>query len=89
MVVRHHDDHRQFLDRRHVHALVERPRAGAAVADARRADDAFERAAHPPRHERACHDADHRAQVADHGEKTLLRATAMDVAVAGAHGAEG
>ena len=42
LVVRHDDDHRQAFDRRHVHALVESSRGRAAVADARRADDAVE-----------------------------------------------
>ncbi len=89
LVVRHDDDHRQTFDGRHVHAFVERPGARAAVADAGRADDAVELALQPPGQQRARHDADHRAQVADHGEQPFLRAAAVDVAVAGAHGPSG
>ncbi len=88
LIIRHEDDHRQTFDGRHVHPFVESPGAGTAVADAGRPNDAVQLALQPPRDQRPRHDADHRAQVADHGEQPVLRSTAMDVAIPGTHGAK-
>ena len=66
---------------------MKRAGGSAAVADASRADGAFD-FLEPPRHQRAVDHRNHRAQMADHRQQAFAGPAAMHVAVAPAHRAE-
>jgi hypothetical protein len=87
LVVGHDEDEREFFDGGLVQRLVKRAGGGRPVAEARGADAAGN-AFHPAGKKDPVHDGYHRAEVADHRQQPGLRAAAVDVAVAPAHGAE-
>ena len=80
------DDHQRHLFYcRDIHSLVKRTGLHSAFADARQADEVF-LSLKAFRHQRAHSHRNHRAEMANHGELVVLRATSMDVAVTSAHG---
>ena len=88
LVVGHHDDEREVFDRGHVDALVKGTGRGATVADGSDPDHAgFP--AQAPGVKSAGHHGHERAEVADHGVVAVAGSSAVDVAVAPAHGTLG
>ena len=87
MVVGQDQNQRQFFHGGLVERLMKRAGGTGAVADARRADGSGD-ALHAARKQSAIDNGNHRAEMADHRQITLLRPAPVDIAVATAHRAE-
>ena len=87
MIVFDQKQDRDLMDRGDIERFVELARARAAVADDRQAEDLLAVAARRPGS--AHDDAQHLAQVADHGEPPRRRVAMMDIALAGVRWAIG
>ena len=81
-VVLDEDDHGHAVHGGEVDRLMEIPGAGRPVADVGQAHG--RQALHPPGHDPAGDDRDHRAQVGDHRVDALLQVAEMHIAIAAA-----
>ena len=87
LIVGDDQDQRKFFYSGLIDSLVTGAGAGAAFANRRGPDRAIF-SFKAMSHERAVNDGNHCAEMADHWEIAVARFAAVDVAVAGAHGAE-
>src|SRR5205807_1490754 len=87
LIIRNHQNQREFLDGSLIESLVKGASRSTAIADTRR-PDRVRRTFEAPRQQHPIDDGDHRAQMADHRQQPFFGSAPVDVSVASPHWAQ-